>query len=65
MKLNARMDCNRLARQLFGMLKIRKNCVYFLSYACGRRKKEQVEEIRKKTNKIENFMFACFKLVKG
>ena len=34
------MGSNRLARQSFDLLKIRKDGIYFLSYACGRRKKE-------------------------
>ena len=42
------MDCKRLARQSFGMLKIAKT-VYFLSYARGRRRKK--EERKKKEDK--------------
>ena len=45
MKLKRRMDCNRLARQSFGMLNIRE-AVYFLSYACGKRQKKEVEQNR-------------------
>ena len=46
-KLKARMESNRLARQLFGMLKIRKE--HILLELCLWRKKEET----KKMNKIE------------
>ena len=58
-KLKARMDCNRLARQSFGMLKICKNCVLF--YLRLWKKKE---ERKRKMNKIEIFMFGFSNLLK-
>ena len=57
------MGSNWVARQSFGMLKIRKGRI-LLSYACERRKKED-EERRKKMNQIEIFKFVFFKPVKG
>ena len=57
------MCSNRLARQSFGVLKFAKT-VYFLSYACGRRKKEGEERRREKINKIEIFKFGFSNLLK-
>ena len=63
------MGSNRLARQSFGMLKIRKDRILF--ELClwekkeERRKKKEEERRRKKMNKIEIFKFGFFKLVKG
>ena len=47
-KLKTRMGSNRLARQLFGMLKLRKDCILFelQMYACGRRKNKEDEQNR-------------------
>ena len=50
MMLKTRMDCNRFARQLFGM--------YSFSYAC------EEERRRKKMNKIEIFTFVFSNLSK-
>ena len=55
------MNCNRLARQSFGMLKIQKNRV-LLSYACGRRRKKEKE--RTKMNKIKICKFGFSNLLK-
>ena len=44
-KLKTRMDCYRLARKSFVMLKLAIT-LYFLSYACGRRKKKERKKER-------------------
>ena len=46
------MESNRLARQSFGMHKFAKT-VYFLSYACGKRKKKKEE---RRSTKFSNFL---------
>ena len=59
------MGSNRLAMELFGMLKIRKDRIPLsYMYACGARKKKE-ERRRKKMDKIEIFNFGLFKVVKG
>ena len=55
------MDSNRLTGQLFGTHKFTKT-VYFLSYACGGRKKK--EKRKKKMNKVEIFNFGFSHLLK-
>ena len=60
------MESNRLARQSFGMLKIRKDSILFELHVCLWKKKgERKKERRKKMNKIEIFKLGFFKLVKG
>ena len=60
------MGSNRVARQSFGMLKIRKDRILFELCLWKKKKKEKKEkERRKKMNKIEIFNFGFFKLVKG
>ena len=51
------MESKSLARQLFGMLKIRKDHIQLLSFACGRRRS-------KKMSKIEIFKFNFSNLLK-
>ena len=60
------MGSNRLARQSFGMLKIRKDRILFeLCLWKKKEEEEEEEERRKKMNKIEIFKFGFFILVKG
>ena len=63
------MECNRLARQSFGMLKIRKDRILFELCLWEKKEEEEEEEEeeerRKKMNKIEIFKFGFFKPVKG
>ena len=54
------MESSRLARQLFGVLKIRKDSIHF--ELCLWKKKEKEE--RRKKMKRRNFKFGFSKLVK-
>ena len=55
------MDCNRLARQSLGMLKIRKNRV-----VCSWKKKKKTKKKKKKDDEQnQNFHVWFFKFVKG
>ena len=57
-KLKARMGSNRLARQSFGMFKVRKDRILFKLFLSKKK------EIRK-MNKIEIFKFGFLDSVKG